>query len=115
MGCWGPWARVWGWVVCLFSAMGERWWWGSYPYIDRCMGRSERVDLVSARGFLLELEHSENLSRVLGVQPAARLRWNRCLSFGGTLFRAELLGRVCARVLLSNCVIEGEVGDKEGK
>ncbi len=30
---------------------------------------------------------------VLGVQPAARLRWNRCLSFGGTLFRAELLGR----------------------
>jgi hypothetical protein len=34
------------------------------------------------------------------VQPAARLRWNRCLSFGGTLFRAEL-----------NCVVEGEVDE----
>jgi hypothetical protein len=37
------------------------------------------------------------------VQPAARLRWNRCLSFGGALFRAELLGRREASVVLGAC------------
>ncbi len=54
------------------------------------MSGSERADFC--RGFLLELERLEKSVQGLGC-AATRLRWNRCLSFGGTLFRAEFLGR----------------------
>ena len=64
------------------------------------MSRSERVDLIFVAGSFSSWSVWRNLSRALGVQPAARLRWNRCLSFGGTLFRAELLGRREASVVL---------------
>ncbi len=72
---------------CLLSAVGV------VGFVsDRCTNRSERVDLLFAAGSFSSWSPWRSLSRALGVQPAARLRWNRCLSLGGTLFSAEFLG-----------------------
>jgi hypothetical protein len=48
------------------------------------MSRSEKVDLISAVEFPFELQPLESV-RGFGVQSAARLRWNRCLSLSGTI------------------------------